>query len=75
VQPQEEYFPLQILYGLTKITSLVETIRAVIVTKINSWGLSCNDFSTSVSNNPILLREIHSSQKHKTSAQEYEPIP
>jgi hypothetical protein len=48
---------------------LVETIKAVTVTKTHSEKLSCNDFYTLISNNPKLLQEIRSFTKYKTSAQ------
>jgi hypothetical protein len=48
---------------------LVETVKAVIVIKTLFEELSCNDFYTSISNNPTLLQEIRSSMKYKTSAQ------
>jgi hypothetical protein len=54
---------------------LVETIKAVIVTKTHSEGLLCNDFYTLISNNPKLLQEIHSFTKYKTSAQEARITP
>jgi hypothetical protein len=37
---------------------LVETIKAVIVTKTHFEELWCNDFYTLISNNPKLLQEI-----------------
>jgi hypothetical protein len=49
---------------------LVETIRAVTVTKTHFEELSCNDFCTLISDNPKLLQEILLSMKYKTSAQE-----
>jgi hypothetical protein len=49
---------------------LVETIKAVTVTKTYFEELSCNDFYTLISNNPKLLQQIRSSTKYKTSAQE-----
>jgi hypothetical protein len=49
---------------------IVETIKAVIVTKTHFVELSCNDFSTLISDNTKLLQEIRSSTKHKASAQE-----
>jgi hypothetical protein len=48
---------------------LVETIKAVIVTKTHFEELPCNDFYTLISNNLKLLQEIRSSMKYKTSAQ------
>jgi hypothetical protein len=49
---------------------LVETIKAVIVTKTHFEEPLCNDFYTSISNNPKLLQEIRSSAEYKTFAQE-----
>jgi hypothetical protein len=54
---------------------LVETIKAVIVTKTHFQQLSCNDFYTLISNNPKSLQEIRSSTKYKTSAQEERTTP
>jgi hypothetical protein len=54
---------------------LVETIKAVIVTKTHFEELSCNDFCTFISNNPKLLEEILLSTKYKTSAQEERTTP
>jgi hypothetical protein len=54
---------------------LVETIKAVIVTKTHFQELSCNYFNTSISNNPKLLQEIRSSAKYETSAQEERATP
>jgi hypothetical protein len=54
---------------------LVETIKAVTVTKTRFEELSCNVFYTLISNNPKLLQEILSSTKHTTSAQEERTIP
>jgi hypothetical protein len=48
---------------------LVETIKAVSVTKTHFEELSCSNFYTFISNNPKLLQEIRSSTKYKTSAQ------
>jgi hypothetical protein len=53
-----------------KSSFLVETIKAVTVTKTHSEGHSCNDFYTLISNSLKLLQEIRSSMKYKTSAQE-----
>jgi hypothetical protein len=49
---------------------LVETIKAVIVTKTRFEELSCNDFYTLISNSSNLLQEIRSSTKYKQSVQE-----
>jgi hypothetical protein len=54
---------------------LVETIKAVTVTKTHFEELSCNDYHTLISNNPKLLQEIRSSTKYKTSAQEERTTP
>jgi hypothetical protein len=54
---------------------LVETIKAVIVTKTHFEELSRNDFYTLISNNPKLLQEVHSSTKYKTSIQEERTTP
>jgi hypothetical protein len=54
---------------------LVETIKAVIVTKTHFEEFLCNDFYTLISDNPELLQEIRSSMKYKTSAQEERTIP
>jgi hypothetical protein len=53
-----------------KSSFLVETIKAVIVTRTYFEELSYNDFYNLISNNPKLLQEIRSSKKYKTSAQE-----
>jgi hypothetical protein len=53
-----------------KRRNLLETTKAVIVTKTRFEELSCKDFYTLISNNPKLLQEIRSSTKYKTSAQE-----
>jgi hypothetical protein len=47
---------------------LVETIKAVLVTKTHFEELPCNDFCTLISNNTKLLQEIRSSMKYKISA-------
>jgi hypothetical protein len=44
-----------------KIRFLVETIKAVIVTKTHFEELPCSDFCTLISNSPKLLQEIRSS--------------
>jgi hypothetical protein len=54
---------------------LVETIKAVIVTKTHFEELLCNDFYTLISNNPKLLQEIRSSTKYKTPAQKERTTP
>jgi hypothetical protein len=54
---------------------LVETIKALIVTKIYFEEFSCSDFYNLISNNPKLLQEIRSSTKCKTSAQEERTTP
>jgi hypothetical protein len=54
---------------------LVETIKALIVTKTHFEELSCNDFYTLISSNSKLLQEIRSSTKYKTSAQEERTTP
>jgi hypothetical protein len=54
---------------------LVETIKAVTVTKTHFEKLSCNDFYTFISNNPKLLLDIRSSTKYKTCAQEQRTTP
>jgi hypothetical protein len=54
---------------------LVETIKAVIVTKTHFEELPCNDFYTLISNNPKLLEEICSSTKYQTCAQEERTTP
>jgi hypothetical protein len=41
---------------------LVETIKAVIVTKTHFEETSCNDFYTLISDSPKLLQEIRSSR-------------
>jgi hypothetical protein len=63
------------LCGLTKSHFLVETVKAVTVTKTRFEELSCNDFYTLISNNPKLLKEIRSSTKYKTSAREERTAP
>jgi hypothetical protein len=59
-----------ILWTDEKSRFLVETMKAVKVTKTHFEEPSCNDFCTLISNNPKLLQEIRSSTKYKTSAQE-----
>jgi hypothetical protein len=54
---------------------LVETIKAVIVTKTYFEELSCNYFYTLVSNYPKLLQEIRSSTKYTTFSQEERTTP
>jgi hypothetical protein len=54
---------------------LVETIKAVIVIKTHFEEFSCNNFCTSISNNPRLLQEICSSMMYRTSAQEERTAP
>jgi hypothetical protein len=54
---------------------LVETIKAVIVTKQIFEELSWNDFYNLISNNPKLFQEIRSSTKYKTSAKEERTTP
>jgi hypothetical protein len=54
---------------------LVETIKAVTVTKTHSEELPYNNFYTLISNNSKLLQEIRSSTKYKTSAQEERTAP
>jgi hypothetical protein len=54
---------------------LVETIKAVIITKTHFEELSRNDIYTLISNNPKLLIEIRLSMKYKISAQEGRTIP
>jgi hypothetical protein len=46
-----------------KNSFLVETIKAVIVTKTHFHDLSCNDFYTLILKKPKLLQEIRSSRK------------
>jgi hypothetical protein len=55
-----------------KNSFLVETIKAVIVTKIYFQNLSCNDFYTLILNKPKLLQEIRLSQKYGISAEKEE---
>jgi hypothetical protein len=54
---------------------LVETIKAVTVTKTHFEEISCTDFYTLISNNPKLLQEIRSPARYKTSAQEERTTP
>jgi hypothetical protein len=63
------------LWTEEKSRFLVETIKAVIVTKTHFEELSCNDFYTSISNNPKLLQEVRSSMKYKTFAQQERTAP
>jgi hypothetical protein len=56
------------LWTEEKSRFLVETTKAVVVTKTHSEEISCNDFHPLISNNPKLLQEIRSSTKYKTSA-------
>jgi hypothetical protein len=53
---------------------LVETIKAVIVTKTDFEKISCG-FYTLISHNPKLLKEIRSSKTYKISAQEERVTP
>jgi hypothetical protein len=55
-----------------KNSFLVETIKAMIVTKTHFRDLS-HDFYTLILNKPKLLREIRSSRKYGTSALKEEP--
>jgi hypothetical protein len=52
---------------------LIETIKAVIVTKTHFQDLSCSDFYTLILKKPKLLQEIRSSWKYGTSAHKEEP--
>jgi hypothetical protein len=61
------------LSGLARF--LVETIKAVIVTKTHFEELSCNDFCTLISNNPKLFQENRSSTQYETSFQEERTTP
>jgi hypothetical protein len=61
------------LWNEGKNSFLVETIKAVIVTKTHFQDLSCNDVYTLILKKPKLLQEIHSSWKYGTSAQKEEP--
>jgi hypothetical protein len=63
------------LWADEKSRFLVETTKAVIVTKTHFEELSCNDFYTLISDNPKLLQKIRSSTKYKTSAQEERTTP
>jgi hypothetical protein len=54
---------------------LIETIKAVIVTKTHFEVPSCSDSCTLISNSPKLPQEIHSSTKYKTSAQKERTTP
>jgi hypothetical protein len=56
-----------------KNSFLVETIKAVIVTKTHFQDLSWNDFYPPILKTPKLLQEIRSSQTYGTSAQKEEP--
>jgi hypothetical protein len=57
-----------------KNSFLVETIKAVFVTKTHFQDLSCNDFYTLILKKPKLLQQIHSFRKCRTSAQKEEPV-
>jgi hypothetical protein len=63
------------LWNDEKSRFLIETIKAVIVTKTHFEELSCKDFYALISNNPKLLQEIRSSTKYKTSTQEERTTP
>jgi hypothetical protein len=63
------------LWADEKCRLLVETIKAVIVTKTHFQELSCNDFYTLISNNPKLLQEIRSFMMYKTFSQEKRTSP
>jgi hypothetical protein len=54
---------------------LVETIKAVIVTKTHFEELSCSAFYALISSIPKLLQEIRSCTKYKTSAEEARTVP
>jgi hypothetical protein len=56
-----------VLWTDEKSRFLVESNKAVIVTKTHVEELSCKDFYTLISNNPKLLQEIRSSTKYKIS--------
>jgi hypothetical protein len=56
-----------------KNSFLVETIKAVIVTKTHFQDISCNDFCTLILNKPKLLQEIRSSRKYGISTQKEKP--
>jgi hypothetical protein len=67
VQLLERLFSItNALWTDEKSCFLVETIKAMTVTKTYFDELSCNDFL--ISNKPKLLQGIHSSTKYKTSA-------
>jgi hypothetical protein len=68
VQLQRPFPITNALWTDEKSCFLAGTIKAVIVIKTHFEELSRNDFYTSISNNPKLLQEIHSSTKYKTSA-------
>jgi hypothetical protein len=55
------------LWSEEKSSFLVETIKAVTVTKTHFEELSYNDFYTLISRNRKLLQEIRSSTRYKTS--------
>jgi hypothetical protein len=57
------------LWADEKSRFLVETMKAVIVTKKHFEEVSCNDFYSLTSDNPKLLQEIRSSTKYKISVQ------
>jgi hypothetical protein len=70
----ERVFPIiNALWTDEKNSFLVETIKAVIVTKTHFQDLSCNDFYTLILKKPKSLQEIRSSRKYRTSAQKEEP--
>jgi hypothetical protein len=75
VQLYREFSITNALWTDKKIRFLVETIKAVTVTKTCFEELSCNNFYALISNNPKLLKEICSSMKYKTSAQEEKTTP
>jgi hypothetical protein len=56
-----------------KNSFLIETVKAVIVTKTHFQDLSYNDLYTLILKKPKLLQEIRSSRKYGTSAQKEEP--
>jgi hypothetical protein len=58
-----------------KSSFLVETIKAITVTKTHSERHSCNDFYTLISNSPKSLQEIRSSTKSRTPTQDERTTP
>jgi hypothetical protein len=75
VQLQTVFSITNALWTDEKSRFIVETTKAVIVTKTHFEEFPCNDFYALISINPNLLQEIRSSTKYKTSAREERTHP